>query len=312
MLVVIFSAPFKIKIRRSFVKRYGCVFTCLYSRAVHIEVCTDLSSDSFILALRRFISIRGPVSCIRCDQGTNFVGASNELKSSLEKMDEGPIKSFLLSQNCQIKFIFNPPNASHFGGVFERQIGSIRKVLSGLLLEHGSALTEECLITLLCEVAAILNCRPLSHINLSDSTVEPLTPNHLLTQKSQVVVSPPGTFVREDLYLHKRWKRVQYIANIFWTRWKHEYLNTLNKRQKWTSERRNICVNDIVLLCDENAARSEWKIARVVEVFVSRDNLVRSVRLQMGTSNLDSKGKRMSEPCFLTRPVHKLVLLLEA
>ena len=71
-------------------------------------------------------------------------------------------------------------------------------------------------------------------------------------------------------------------------------------------------MNDVVLLCDENAARSEWKIARVVEVFVSRDNLVRSVRLQMGTSNLDSKGKRMSEPCFLTRPVHKLVLLLEA
>ena len=70
-----FFGPFQIKIRRSFVKRYGCVFICLYSRAIHIDVCTDLSSDSFILALRRFISIRGPVSCIRCDQGTNFVGA---------------------------------------------------------------------------------------------------------------------------------------------------------------------------------------------------------------------------------------------
>ena len=149
--------PFQIKIHRSLVKRYGCVFTCLYSRAIHIEVCNDLSSDSFILALRRFISIRGPVSCIRCDQGTNFVGASNELKLPLEKMEEGPIKSFLLSQNCQIEFVFNPPSASHFGGVFERQIGTIRKVLSGLLLEQSTSLTDECLSTLLHEVSAIIN-----------------------------------------------------------------------------------------------------------------------------------------------------------
>ena len=112
-----FFGPFQIKLRRSLVKRYGCVFTCLYSRAVHIEICTDLTSDCFILALRRFIALRGPVAMIRCDQGTNFVGASNELKLSLEKMDEGPIKSFFLSQNCQIEFVFNPPSASHFGGV---------------------------------------------------------------------------------------------------------------------------------------------------------------------------------------------------
>ena len=98
--------------------------------------------------------------------------------------------------------------------------GSIRKILSGLLLEQGSVLTEECLITLLYEVAAILNCRPLSYVNLSDSAVAPLTPSHLLTQKLRVVVSLPGTFVLEDLYLHKQWKRVQYIANIFWTRLK--------------------------------------------------------------------------------------------
>ena len=100
-----FFGPFQIKMRRSIVKRYGCVFTCLYSRAIHIEVCNDLSSDSFILALRRFIAIRGHVSCIRCDQGTNFVGASNELKVSLNSMEEGPIKSFLLSQGNHLQVI---------------------------------------------------------------------------------------------------------------------------------------------------------------------------------------------------------------
>ena len=109
------------------------VFLRALTRDIPIEVCTDLSSDSFILALRRFVSIRGPVSRIRFDQGTNFVGANNELKLALENMEQNHVKSFLLSQNCDIEFIFNPPSASHFGGVFERQISTIRKVLSGLL-----------------------------------------------------------------------------------------------------------------------------------------------------------------------------------
>ena len=104
-----FFGPFQIKVRRSLVKRYGCVFTCLYSRGIHIEVCSDLTSDCFILALRWFIALRGPVAKIRCDHGTNFVGANNELKASLNAMEEGPIKSFLLSQNCEIEFVFNPP-----------------------------------------------------------------------------------------------------------------------------------------------------------------------------------------------------------
>ena len=114
-------------------------------------------------------------------------------------MQQGPVKSFLLSQNCQIEFVFNPPSASHFGGVFERQIGSIRKVLSGLLLEQRSSLSDECLPTLLYEVSAIINCRPLSHGNLSHSCIEPLSPNHLLAQKSRVVVSPPGTFTARSV-----------------------------------------------------------------------------------------------------------------
>ena len=271
-----------------------------------------MTSDSFILALRRFIAIRGPVSCIRCDNGTNFVGASNELKASLNSMEEGPIKSFLLSQGCEINFVFNPPSASHFGGVFERQIRTIRKVLTGLLLEQDSRISDECLSTLLHEVAAIVNCRPLSHINLSDASIEPLTPNHLLTQKSRVVVSPPGTFVREDLYIAKRWRRVQYLANLFWTRWRHEYLATINKRKKWNNQRRNLQVDDIVLISDDNAPRSSWRLARVIELYPSDDGLVRSVKLQLSTSRLDRHGKRMCDLTYFDRPVHKLVLLLEA
>ena len=85
-----FFCPYSVKNRRSIVKRYGVVFTCLYSRAIHIEICIDMTSDSFILALRRFIAIHGPVSCIWCDNVTNFVGASNELKASLNSIEKVP------------------------------------------------------------------------------------------------------------------------------------------------------------------------------------------------------------------------------
>ena len=105
---------------------------------------------------------------------------------------------------------------------------------------------------------------------------------------------------------------MQYLANILWTRWRQEYLDSINKRQKWNEAKRNISINDIVLICDENAARSEWRIARVVEVFLSKDNLVRSVRLQIGTSNLNSNGKRKCDLQYLERPIHKLILLVEA
>ena len=130
--------------------------------------------------------------------------------------------------------------------------------------------------------------------------------------ESSVVVSPPGTFVKQDLYLHKRWRRVQYLANIFWKRWRQEYLNSINKQQKWTGEQRNISIGDVVPLCDENEERNEWKLARVVECFTSNYGLERSVKIQLATNELDRNGRRMNKPTFCTRPIHKLILLIEA
>ena len=173
-------------------------------------------------------------------------------------------------------------------------------------------MTDEGLITLMHEVSAIVNCRPLSHVNLSDSSIEPLTPYHLLTQKSRVIISPPGEFVRQDIYLRKRWRQVQYLANVFWNRWRQEYLDTVNRRRKWNGSRRNVAVNDVVLVVDENSARNEWKMGSVVEVFTSDDGLVRSVKIQLASNELDQKGTRMAEPTILKRPVHKLIMLIEA
>ncbi|XP_070206095.1 uncharacterized protein [Littorina saxatilis] len=140
----------------------------------------------------------------------------------------------------------------------------------------------------------------------------PLTPNHILTMKSGLIMPPPpGHFVKEDLYLNKRWKRVQFLADRFWTRWKKEYLQSLQRRSKWQQRQPNIVVNGIVLLQDEGDCRTDWKIARVVETFPGKDGLIRTVTLLMSTSALDKLGKSTQKRTLLDRAIHKLVVLIK-
>ena len=152
-------------------KRYGALFTCLASRAVHIEVADTMETDSFIQALRRFICRRGPVQEIRCDRGTNFIGAGNELRKAIEEMDDEKVMAELLKDN--IDWIKNPASASNFGGVWERQIRSIRSVMNALIKEHGAHMDDEILRTFLCEAEATVNNRPLMVKTLSDPLSEP-------------------------------------------------------------------------------------------------------------------------------------------
>ena len=139
---------------------------------------------------------------------------------------------------------------------------------------------------------------------------EPLTPNHLLTMKSKVILPPPGEFQRADLYSKKRWRRVQYLANEFWTGWRKDYLQSLQPRQKWMAKRRNLQVDDIVVVMDDNSPRNSWRIARVEEVYPDDDGLVRKVRIKIADRNLDGNGRPVGPPVSLCRPVQKLILLL--
>lgn len=132
---------------------------------------------------------------------------------------------------------------------------------------------------------AIVNSRPLSVECINDPVgPEPLTPNHFLTMKLAVISAPSGEFVEEDLYLQKRWRRVQYLANVFWTRWRKEYLLNLQQRNKWNKNRRNTRINDNVLLQEDCVPRNQWKLAKVVEVTPGADGRVRKVKLLISDS----------------------------
>ena len=294
--------PFYIKEGRKELKRWGLIFTCLASRAIHLETLNAMTTDSFLNGLRRFISRRVKVRQLRSDRGSNFVGAKNELSNALKELDQTPVREYLTAQYCDwIEFSLNVPHASHMGGVWEREIRTTRSGLSSLLLDHGTQLDDEALRTLMTEAESIVNCRPLTVENLTDPLAsEPLTPNHLLTLKTQVVLPPPGKFESPDLYSRKRWRRVQYLANRFWLRWQKEHCTLLQKRQKWPTTKRSIMVGDVVLACDGESPRNQWPLAVVTKVLPSQDNLVRKV--QMTAKDGEKK--------FFQRPVHKLVLLL--
>ena len=200
--------PFSCKDGRKENKRYGLIFTCLASRAVHLELLEDMTTDCFINSFRCFTAIRGPVKTLLSDRGTNFVGARNEFQKSLLDMMDKKAQRYLKSKQCEFKF--NIPSASHMGGVWERLIRSVRDVLKGILLERNSSrLDTACLRTLLYECMSIvnLNCRLLTIQQLNqDSTVEllPLTPNTILTMKHDHPASPPGNNSTKATLVSKR------------------------------------------------------------------------------------------------------------
>ena len=176
--------PFYVKEGRKECKRYGLLFTCMSSCAVHIEMLDDMTTDAFINALRCFIALRGAVGQLRSDQGSNFVGAQHELKEALKEIKHERLQTYLAEQGCD--FVMNVPHASHMGGVWERQIRTIRSVLNAILHQSGSRLDSASLHTFFYEAMAIVNGRPLTVNNLGDPCgPEPLTPNHLLTMKSK-------------------------------------------------------------------------------------------------------------------------------
>ena len=159
-------------------------------------------------------------------------------------------------------------------------------------------MNNDCLQTVLCEVESIINGRPLTSISDDVNDLLPLTPYHLLLLKSQPTM-PPGIFSKNDAYTRKCWKQVQYIADLFWTRWTREYLPLLQERQKWSRPRRNLSTGDVVLLVDSSSPRNSWLMGRVVETLPDSSGAV-------------SKSEVKTKTSILERPVNKLCLLEEA
>jgi len=279
-----------IMFRRS-VKRYGCLFMCLVTRAVHIEIAHSLDQDSFLQAFTRFTSRRGTPSTVYSDNGTNLTAGERELNHMISAWNQSEIGSRLTCKN--IRWIFSPPAAPHFGGVWERLVQSAKRALSVIL--NGRSVSDEVLSTAMVEVENLINSRPLTHVSVDATDPEPLTPNLFLLGHANVA----RPFDRQDtpeLDPRRKFQHSQLLASHFWRRWMKEYVPSLTERRKWLKDRKNLQEGDVVLIADPNTARGSWPIGRIVRPLPSADNVVRKALVRTGSGEY-------------IRPVAKLCLL---
>lgn len=270
-------------------KRYGVIFTCLTTRAIHIELSGDLSTDSFILSLRRFIARRGNVKTIRSDNGSNFVGACTELKNAFRNLDNIKIAEQLNIHNIEWKF--NPPISPWMGGSWESLIKSIKTALKTITTDR--VFTEEVLSTFLCEVESIINSRPLTSVSDDINDFNVLTPNHFVIGSENPNL-PPDHFTDDEINYRRKWRSVQAATNIFWKRWTTEYLPTLTKRNKWFTNNKIFEIGDLVLITSNNSPRSHWPMGRVIELYKSDDNIIRTVKLKTPSGTLVRASRTLS------------------
>lgn len=271
-------------------KRYLCLFTCLATRAVHLEMSYSLDTDSFINAFTRMTSRRGTPTYVISDNGTNFVGAERELRELVEAFDPDRI-THETTKHHHIDWKFNPPSAPHFGGVFEAMIKSAKKAIKAIL---GDAdVNDEELHTAICGAERLLNSRPITYVSSDAQDLSPLTPSHFLVGEMGGSFAPEALDREEVFNPKKRWHRVQQLLGQFWKRWRKEFLPSLNVRKKWFHPRHNLKEGDVVLIVEPNANRGEWPLGRVMEAYPGDDGLVRVVRVK-------AKNKEY------VRPVHRL------
>ena len=243
------------------VKRYRCLFTCLLSRAVHLEMAYGLDTDSFLNAFYRMVCRRGRPEEVLSDNGTNFVGAEAELKELVNALDQDKIKSSLANKG--IKWKFNPPVGPHFGGVHETMIKAAKKAIYGILSKAD--VTDEELVTAMVGAEDLINSRPINYQSSNIKDDIPITPNHFLFGRAGGQFAPESVD-ENDFNPRKRWRRVQELVKHIWTRWMQEWLPQLNRRHKWFKNQKDFKIGDSALVLSTDLGRGKWQIARIIEI----------------------------------------------
>ncbi|XP_059053804.1 uncharacterized protein LOC131848062 [Achroia grisella] len=270
-----FAGPFLITDRKGrgcrITKCYLCLFICFATKSLHLEVASDLTTDIFILFLRRFISRRGKPSELFCDNGTNFIGANNEINSFLKSSNER-IYTYAASEG--IKFKFSPAYSPHFGGIWEAGVKSAKfHILKILGNQH---LTFEELSTLFAQIEALLNSRRLTPLSTDPNDLSPFTPGHFLIGRAFTSLPSPALLDINVNHLD-RYQKLERIRQHFWERWRHEYLSEIQQRSKWQTKQNSVQEGDMVVLKDPNLPPLQWRVGRVSRLYPGSDGVTRVI-----------------------------------
>ena len=253
---------------------YLAIFVCMATKAVHIEVVSDLSTPAFIAAYRRFCARRGHPHAVFSDNATNFEGARNELHrlaTLISSTDHQTAITTAASENGT-HWSFIPPRAPHFGGLWEAAVKSTKRHIHAVIGQQ--TLTYEQLSTLAVQVEAVLNSRPISATPTDANDVSFLTPGHFLIFRP-LTAPPDEPNISGKSACTSRWRLVQQMIQSFWKRWRKEYLHQLQTKQKWTTPSAPAVPGTVVLLMDENCLPTQWSIGRITAVFPGVDGVVR-------------------------------------
>ena len=270
-----YFGPYTVKIgRNKTTKHYGVIFTCLNTRAVHLELAVDCSTMEYMQVLRRFFAIRGQPACMLSDNGTQLVGAERELREMLEGWNVEQLQEFCAEKGMEWKF--STPAAPHQNGCAEALVKSCKFALKKAIGDQ--VLTPFELYTALLEAANLVNQRPIGRIPNDPDDGSYLCPNDMLLGRASSAV-PQGPFKETNNPRH-RVEFLQKIIDSFWKRWTRDVFPLLVPRRKWNTERRNVRVDDVVMVADHNAVRGNWCIGRIVQVFPDSDGRIRNVKVR--------------------------------
>lgn len=326
-----YAGPIYVKVptsnsrKYSTVKGYIAVFVCLATKSIHLECVSDQTTQAFLAALKRFTSRRGFCHEMLSDNGLNFVGAKNELKvlhQLLQDQVHNEVVKKMLASNG-IDWHMNPPESPHFGGLFEAGVKSVKFHLRRTM--EVTPFTFEEWTTMLTQIEAILNSRPLTPLSDDVNDLQALTPGHFLIGEPLIAIPEPNL---EHLKINTldRYQLMQRKVQEFWRTWSSEYLMTLQQRTKWKSPADNMKPGQIVTIKDDDLPPTKWLLGRILDVFPGKDSHVRvaKVRVANGDLSLDEVKKLKSKGFIidnagsakvktiggiLKRPIHKLCLL---
>ncbi|XP_058817128.1 uncharacterized protein LOC131680430 [Topomyia yanbarensis] len=275
-------------------KVYVAVFLCFATRAIHLELVGDMTADAFIAALQRFISRRGKCAKLFSDNGLNFVGSKNKLREMYD-MFQSQLFKHKLDDFCSktaIEWHLIPPSAPHFGGLWEAGVRSAKYHLKRIT---GTAnMNFEEYSTVLTRIEAVLNSRPITPMSVDPTDTQPLTPGHFLVGRPLTDIAEPDVTDRKETTL-SRWQRQTQMVQHFWARWSHDYITTLQNRNKW-HKRFAVKPGLMVIVREDNLPTMQWRLGRINNVIPGPDCLVRVADVRVC-------GK------IIRRPIAKLCLL---
>ena len=314
----------------TYTKGYLAIFVCLTTKAVHIEVVSDQTTAALTSALRRFCSLRGLPRHIYTDNGSNFVGAKNDLHDLYVFLQlpstDAAIRSSLMDHKISWHCI--PQRAPHFGGIWEAAVKSTKHHLKRTV--GPVKLYYEEMATVTCQISACLNSRPYLAIDCQEPDGDlPLTPGHFLIGRP--LQSYPDEPEEVDLSLTNRWKLCRALVQQFWESWSRSYLSSLQKRNKWVKPTPNLKAGDLVMMLDESTLKSStlakplistWRMGKVTATYPGSDGLVRAADVEIPTTTfpsyyytttrrLDPRDIKVKKTVF-RRPVVKLARLMSA